>query len=137
MKVDIVYIYLQNKYSSKNKDLYEIKYIVPPVTYEDYFQFKDLAKHYNTMFGTSETNSGFTAFSGTNTITGGTSGATLTPSSTTETVTLANSNTLSLTTGYANTELQPDSGNILYLENRKPIQRDSDQTEDIKLIIEF
>ena len=50
-------------------------------------------------FGTSATNSGFTAFSGTNTITGGTSGATLTPSSTTETVTLANSNTLSLTTG--------------------------------------
>ena len=52
----IVYIYLQNKYSSKNKDVYEIKYIVPPVTYEDYFQFKDLAKHYNTMFGTNETN---------------------------------------------------------------------------------
>jgi len=26
---------------------------------------------------------------------------------------------------------------ILYLENRKPIQRDTDQTEDIKLIIEF
>ena len=88
-------------------------------------------------FGTSATNSGFTAFSGTNTITGQTSGATLTPSSTTETVTLANSNTLTLTTGYANPELQPDSGNIIYLENRKPIQRDSDQTEDIKLIIEF
>ena len=70
-------------------------------------------------------------------ITGQTSGATLTPSSDTETVTLANSNTLTLTTGYANPELQPDSGNIIYLENRKPIQRDSDQTEDIKLIIEF
>ena len=41
------------------------------------------------------------------------------------------------TSGYANPELQPDSGNIVYLENRKPIQRDSDQTEDIKLIIEF
>ena len=58
-------------------------------------------------------------------------------SSTTETITLANANTLTLTTGYANPELQPDSGNIVYLENRKPIQRDSDQTEDIKLIIEF
>ena len=88
-------------------------------------------------FGTSSTNSGFTAFSGTNLITGQTSGATLTPSSDTETVTLANSNTLTLTTGYANPELQPDSGDIIYLENRKPIQRDSDQTEDIKLIIEF
>ena len=88
-------------------------------------------------FGTSVTNSGFTAFSGTNTITGQTSSATLTPSTTTETVTLPNSNTLSLTAGYANPELQPDSGDIIYLENRKPIQRDSDQTEDIKLIIEF
>ena len=88
-------------------------------------------------FGTSSTNGGFTAFSGTNTITGETSSATLTPSSTTETVTLANNNTLSLTTGYANPELQPDSGQIVYLENRKPISRASDQTEDIKLIIEF
>ena len=70
-------------------------------------------------------------------ITGSTSEATLTPSTTTETVTLANANTLSLTTGYQNPELQPDSGSIVYLENRKPIQRDSDQTEDIKLIIEF
>ena len=30
-----------------------------------------------------------------------------------------------------------DSGDIIYLENRKPIQRDSDQTEDIKIIVEF
>ncbi len=88
-------------------------------------------------FGASSTNGGFTAFSGTNLITGETSSATLTPSSTTETVTLANNNTLSLTTGYANPELQPDSGQIVYLENRKPIARASDQTEDIKLIIEF
>ena len=57
-------------------------------------------------------------FSGTQTITGGTSGATGTPSNTTETVTLANSDTLTLTTGYANPELQ-SSGNIVYLENRK------------------
>ena len=88
-------------------------------------------------FGTSATNSGYVAFSGANQITGGTSGATGTTSGTTETVTLANNNTLTLTSGYANPELQPDSGNIVYLENRKPIQRDSDQTEDIKLIIEF
>ena len=88
-------------------------------------------------YGTSSSTGGYVAFSGTNTITGSSSAATLVPSSTTETVTLANSNTLTLTTGYANPELQPDSGNIVYLENRKPIQRDSDQTEDIKLIIEF
>ena len=88
-------------------------------------------------FGTSTTNNGLTVFSGANQITGGTSGATGTTAGTTETVTLANNNTLTLTSGYANPELQPDSGNIVYLENRKPIQRDSDQTEDIKLIIEF
>ena len=88
-------------------------------------------------FGTSATTGGYVAFSTTATITGGTSGATGTPSSTTETVTLANSNTLTLTSGYANPELAADSGDIIYLENRKPIQRASDQTEDIKIIIEF
>tara|TARA_S200002703_G_scaffold2958_1_gene4403 strand:- start:4625 stop:6121 length:1497 start_codon:yes stop_codon:yes gene_type:complete len=88
-------------------------------------------------FGTNSTTGGYVAFSGANLITGGTSGATGTPSTTTESVTLANSTTLSLTTGYANPELEPDSGNIIYLENRKPIQRASDQTEDIKVIIEF
>ncbi len=88
-------------------------------------------------FGTNSTTGGYVAFSGTQTITGATSGATGTPSSTTESVTLANGTALSLTSGYANPELEPDSGLILYLENRKPIQRDTDQTEDIKLIIEF
>ena len=88
-------------------------------------------------FGTNNTTGNYAAFSGTNLITGADSGATGTPSSTTESVTLANGTALSLTSGYANPELEPDSGLILYLENRKPIQRDTDQTEDIKLIIEF
>ena len=88
-------------------------------------------------FGTNATNGGYVAFSGTNTITGATSSATGTTSGATETVTLLNSNTLSLTIGYGNPELAADSGNIIYLENRKPIQRSSDQTEDIKIIIEF
>ena len=89
-------------------------------------------------FGTNSTTGGLVAFSGTNLVTGATSSATGTPSSTSsETVTLANSNTLTLTSGYANPELQADSGDIIYLENRKPIQRASDQTEDIKIIIEF
>jgi len=46
-------------------------------------------------------------------------------------------NSLTFTDGYANPELQPDSGDIIYIENRKPISRSSDQTEDIKLIVEF
>ena len=89
-------------------------------------------------YGTSSTTGGYLAFSGTGTITGGTSSATGTPSTTaSETVTLINNNTITFTSGYANPELQPDSGEIIYIENRKPIQRASDQTEDIKLIIEF
>ena len=84
----------------------------------------------------------FASYSGTfeadEVITQASTGATGVPSSeSSETVTLANSNTLTLTSGYANPELQPDSGDIIYLENRKPIQRASDQTEDIKIIIEF
>jgi hypothetical protein len=39
--------------------------------------------------------------------------------------------------GYTNPELQPDSGDIIYVENRKPISRASDQTEDVKLVVEF
>jgi hypothetical protein len=39
--------------------------------------------------------------------------------------------------GYTNPELQPDSGDIIYIENRKPISRASDQTEDVKLVVEF
>ena len=50
---------------------------------------------------------------------------------------VAGGNSLTFTDGYANPELQPDSGNIIYIENRKPISRSSDQTEDIKLIVEF
>jgi hypothetical protein len=88
-------------------------------------------------FGTNSTTGDHSVFTGTNVITGATSSATFTPSADSETITLANNNTLATTSGYANPELQPDSGNIVYLENRKPIQRDSDQTEDIKLIIEF
>ena len=34
-------------------------------------------------------------------------------------------------------EMKPYSGSLLYVENRSPIARAADQTEDIKLIIEF
>ena len=88
-------------------------------------------------FGTNSTTGDHSVFEGTNVITGATSSATFTPSSDSETITLANNNTITTVSGYVNPELQADSGNIVYLENRKPIQRDSDQTEDIKLIIEF
>ena len=47
------------------------------------------------------------------------------------------STTLTFTSGYANPELEADSGHILYVENRRPISRASDQTEDIKIVVEF
>lgn len=59
------------------------------------------------------------AFSGSNVITGSNSGGVGTAST------------------YANPELQPDSGKVIYIENRRPISRASDQTEDIKIVVEF
>src|SRR5210317_827771 len=73
-----------------------------------------------------------TAFSGANVITGQGSSATGTPDASTQTV-----NQVSFTSGYAAPELQHDSGEILYVENRTKIARATDQTENIKLIIEF
>ena len=89
-------------------------------------------------YGTSSTTGGYVAFSGANQVTGATSGALGTPDASSDSaVTLAGAETITFTDGYANPELKPDSGNIIYIENRKPISRASDQTEDIKLIVEF
>ena len=41
------------------------------------------------------------------------------------------------TSGYAASELDHDSGDVVYIENRAPITRASDQTENVKLVIEF
>jgi hypothetical protein len=73
------------------------------------------------------------AFSGANAITGQTSSAAATPLTSSST----DVNGVSITSGYSNPELAYDSGDILYVEERSPITRASDQTENIKLIIEF
>ena len=91
--------------------------------------------YYQTRFpdvGT-DTNGNLTAFSGANAITGQSSSASATPNTSDSDTT----NGVAFSSGYANPELAADSGDIIYLENRKPIQRASDQTEDIKIIIEF
>ena len=78
-------------------------------------------------------------FSGANVIrnTGG-SGASGTPGATADAaVTLANGGSITFSDGYANPELEPDSGDIVYVENRRPIFRSTSQTEDIKLVVEF
>jgi len=80
-----------------------------------------------------DTNGNATAFSGANAITGQTSSAAATPLTSSST----DVNGVSITSGYSNPELNADSGDIIYVENRSPITRASDQTENIKLIIEF
>ena len=78
------------------------------------------------------------AFSGANTVTGASSGAAATPSTTaSQNVTLAGGTVVTFGSGYLNPELAADSGDIIYVENRRPISRASDQTEDIKIVVEF
>ena len=43
----------------------------------------------------------------------------------------------SFTAGLANPEIENNSGNVIYIENRRLITRAPDQIEDIKLVIEF
>ena len=89
-------------------------------------------------YGTNGTTGAYVAFSGANVITGATSSATGTPDAAADSaVTLAGGSTITFADGYANPELAADSGDIIYLENRKPISRSSDQIEDIKVIVEF
>ena len=38
---------------------------------------------------------------------------------------------------YSGTELDDDPGEMIYVEYRAPINRASDQTEDVKLVVEF
>ena len=79
-----------------------------------------------------DSNGNQTAFSGTNVVTGQTSSANGTPTTSTSTI-----NSQSFTSGYSSAEIDADSGDILYIENRAPITRAADQTENIKLVIEF
>ena len=80
-----------------------------------------------------DSNGNVTAFSGANVITGADSGATGTPSAAAS----ETADNITFTNGYASPELDHDSGEILYMENRAPITRASDQTENVKLIVEF
>ena len=44
---------------------------------------------------------------------------------------------LSFIQGYANGEVEINSGEILYIDNRNPITRSADQNEELKVVIEF
>ena len=55
-----------------------------------------------------------------------------------ETVRGATSSITSTVASVANTGgLKPHSGDVIYVENRGPIQRSTDQTEDIKVVVKF
>ena len=90
---------------------------------------------YQTRFPDCGTDSdgNLTAFSGANAITGQSSSAAATPDTSDSDTT----NAVVFASGYSTPELVADSGDILYVEERSPITRASDQTENIKLIIEF
>lgn len=85
-------------------------------------------------------------FSGSNIITGSSSGASgepdvnfpSVPGSSTRTI----NNTeydlgMRFTSGYAFPEIEKNSGQVIYIDNRKAISRANDQIEDIKIVIEF
>ncbi len=87
------------------------------------------------------------AFSGNYQITSGTNNYTATPDSTfgTSSVPLSQITIgvsvyelgLSFVAGYANEEVELNSGEILYIDNRIPITRSADQNEELKVVIEF
>ena len=78
-----------------------------------------------------DSNGNQTAFSGANAITGQDSSAAGTPDTSTQTV-----DNIVFSSGYNSGEIDSDT-DVLYQENRSPITRASDQTENIKLIVEF
>jgi hypothetical protein len=74
-------------------------------------------------------------FSGSNSITATTSqgSVSLTP----DTSSSGDFSGITFVNGYASPEIKKNSGNIIYVENRKAVNRSNDQIEDIKLVIEF
>ena len=51
----IAYLYVKSKFDDKVKQDKKLQYMVPPITYEDYFEFKDLDKFYGNLFDVKET----------------------------------------------------------------------------------
>ena len=87
------------------------------------------------------------AFSGSNQITSSVNAYTATPDATfgTSSVPLSQITIgvsvyelgLSFVIGYANEEIELNSGEMLYIDNRIPITRSADQNEELKVVIEF
>jgi hypothetical protein len=102
----------------------------------EYDSTNKILYYYQTRFpdvGT-DSNGNQTAFSGANVVSG-VGGST--PTGTPDTSFSSTVNGSSFTSGYSASELDADSGDVMYIENRAPITRATDQTENVKLIIEF
>jgi len=80
-----------------------------------------------------DSDSNLTAFSGGNAVTGSSSSASYSVDTTVSTTV----NGVLFASGYATPELQRDTGEIIYVENRRAISRAADQTEDIKVVVEY
>jgi hypothetical protein len=80
-----------------------------------------------------DTDGNLTAFSTNAAVTGSSSSA----SYSVDTSISATVNGVVFTGGYASPELDRDSGEVIYVENRRAISRASDQTEDIKVVVEY
>ena len=85
-------------------------------------------------------------FDGSNVISGATSGASGQPDVNFPTVPNSSSRTINNTeydlgmrfnAAYAKPEIEPNSGQVVYIDNRRAISRANDQVEDIKIVIEF
>ena len=106
---------------------------------------KVLKYYQNSEDGT--VNGNVISFSGANQITGNVTGFVATPDTNfgTSAVPLAQITIgvsvyelgLSFVAGYANEEIDLNSGEILYVDNRIPITRSADQNEELKVVIEF
>jgi hypothetical protein len=80
-----------------------------------------------------DTNKNLTPFSTNAAVVGGSSSA----SYAVDTGHSATTNGVVFVSGYASPELDRDSGEVIYVENRRAISRASDQTEDIKVVVEY
>ena len=106
---------------------------------------KVLKYYQNSVDGT--VNGNVIAFSGANQITSSQNAYTATPDATIGTSSVPVTQItigvsvyelgLSFDAGYANEEIELNSGEMLYIDNRIPITRSADQNEELKVVIEF
>ena len=106
-----------------------------------YYQDRSLCFGNNVDQTLSNSTTDVIAFDSTNDITFNTSGGSAGIANLNGSVVVVNNKQINLgvtfTNGLANPEINKKTGNIIYIDNRPEVQRDSRQKEDIKIILEF